>query len=56
MLPPYEEQVAEEMQEREISTAAAAAQDNTEAASPRFAPVIRQADAPDFAQLSPMPK
>ena len=45
-----ENQVAREMQEREIS--AAAAQDKTEAASSRFAPVIPHADVTDFAQLS----
>ena len=40
------------MQEREISAAATAAQDKTEAASSRFAPAIPHADATDFAQLS----
>ena len=45
-----EEQVAREMQEQEIS--AAAAQDKTEVASSRFAPAISHADVTDFAQLS----
>ena len=45
-----EEQVAREMQEREISVAAA--QDKTEAGSSRFAPAIPHANVTDFAQLS----
>ena len=45
-----EEQVAREMQEREIS--AATAQDKTQAASSRFAQAISHADVTDFAQLS----
>ena len=42
-----EEQVAREMQEREMS--AAAAEDKTEAVSSRFAPAIPHADVADFA-------
>ena len=45
-----EEQVAREMQEREIS--AAAAQDKTEAVRSRFVPAIPHADVTNFAQLS----
>ena len=47
-----DEQVAGEVRERDISAAAAAARDKTEAASSRFAPAIPRADATDFAQLS----
>ena len=47
-----DEQVEGEMQTRDISTAAAVAQDKTEAASSRFAPAIPHADATNFAQLS----
>ena len=45
-----EEQVAREMQEHEISSAAT--QDKTEAASARFAQAISHTDVTDFTQIS----
>ena len=46
-----EEQVEGEMQEQEISTAAAASQDKAEAASSRSAPAIPHADVTNSAQI-----
>ena len=47
-----DEQVAGKIQDREISTAAAVAQNKTEAASSRSAPAIPHADVTKSAQLS----